>query len=525
MFRSPLWFESPPYPVTSSTFSPLRILALSLAWVFAVTAARGQIVVLDTFDAGTATGRVDTSLNGTTWVGNVVQNATSITVGGGAMDSSGWLGNGLTLNLTGANFLTITAQRNTGHTAPVVSIQFDDTNLGTQIFTIPASLFSTTALTTVTVPISFTSGFDAANITSWHLGGGTTGSTAFRMTFSTFTASATSPVATVITTEPVDRLVAAGGSTTLTVAATGAGTLTYQWFKGGAAISGATAATLALNSVALAAAGSYQAEVTGAGGVLLSRAATVAVVEARGAHALASGFSGYTAGSTVNLTTTITYSGAPSSLKWSLLLPAGWTYASESGSGAGAVPTPGAGSLAEWTWTGTVPASPFSFTAVYNVASGTSGDQSLAGTLSYVSGATTLQTLGAPDPLVIAPLAPHHSADTNTDLKLDLPELLRVISLYNTRNGNQRTGCYDVATVSPTNEDGFAAAPTRAAGAAATLARYHSADTNRDARFSLAELTRVIELYNTRTTAGGAPERTGAYRVQQGTEDGFAAAP
>jgi len=54
-----------------------------------------------------------------------------------------------------------------------------------------------------------------------------------------------------------------------------------------------------------------------------------------------------------------------------------------------------------------------------------------------------------------------------------------------------------------------------------TLSHYHSADTGRDGRFSLIELTRVIELYNTR--AGTA--RTGAYHVQAGTEDGFAPGP
>ncbi len=503
-----------------------RFVVGLLAWFAVAAGLNAQIVVLDTFDAGTVTGKVDTSLNGTTWIGNVTQNATSITVGGGAMDSSGWLGSGLSLNLTGVNFLTITAQRNPGHTAPVVNIQFDDAKLTPEvIFTISASLFSTSALTTVTIPITFPSGFVASNVNSWHLGGGTTGSAAFRMTFSTFSVSAASPVATAITTEPVDRFVAAGGSTTLTVAATGAGTLTYQWFKGGTAITGATAATLPLNAVALSAAGTYQAEVTGAGGVVLSRAATVAVVTAQAAHALASGFSGYTAGSTVNLTTTITYSGTPSSLKWSLLLPAGWTYASETGSGAGVAPTPGAGSLAEWTWSGALPASPITFTAVYTIAAGTTGEQALAGTLSYVSGATTLQSLGTPDPLKIQPLASHHSADWNTDLKLGLDELLLVIARYNTRNANLRTGCYDVATVSPANEDGFAGAPTRAATAVVALTRYHSADTSRDARLDLVELTRVIELYNTRTNSGGSPVRTGAYRVQQGTEDGFAAAP
>jgi hypothetical protein len=135
-----------------------------------------------------------------------------------------------------------------------------------------------------------------------------------------------------------------------------------------------------------------------------------------------------------------------------------------------------------------------------------------------------VQLLAAPDPLVVSAVG-LHSADTNTDLKLGLDELLLVIARYNTRNANQRTGCYDVATVSDINPDGFVDAPTRAATAVVTLTRYHSADTNRDARLSLVELTRVIELYNTRTTSGGSPVRTGAYRVQQGTEDGFAAAP
>gem|GEM_PF-1029305 len=47
---------------------------------------------------------------------------------------------------------------------------------------------------------------------------------------------------------------------------------------------------------------------------------------------------------------------------------------------------------------------------------------------------------------------------------------------------------------------------------------FHTADTNGDFKISLTELLRVIELYNTRfgTT------RTGRYKIQSGTEDGFA---
>ena len=49
----------------------------------------------------------------------------------------------------------------------------------------------------------------------------------------------------------------------------------------------------------------------------------------------------------------------------------------------------------------------------------------------------------------------------------------------------------------------------------------HSADSNRDGRISLTELTRVIELYNYRSGT----TRTGQYKPQAGTEDGFTPGP
>ena len=70
-------------------------------------------------------------------------------------------------------------------------------------------------------------------------------------------------------------------------------------------------------------------------------------------------------------------------------------------------------------------------------------------------------------------------------------------------------------------EDGFMAEPTRSGGAVVTLTNYHSADTNRDGRFSLLELTRVIELFDMRSGS----VRTGAYRVLAGSEDGFSPGP
>ena len=49
----------------------------------------------------------------------------------------------------------------------------------------------------------------------------------------------------------------------------------------------------------------------------------------------------------------------------------------------------------------------------------------------------------------------------------------------------------------------------------------NSADSDLNGRIDLVELTRVIDLYNTRNGT----TRTGQYRVQAGTEDGFAAGP
>ena len=122
-----------------------------------------------------------------------------------------------------------------------------------------------------------------------------------------------------------------------------------------------------------------------------------------------------------------------------------------------------------------------------------------------------------PDPLSVS-AALYHSADTGRDLRIGLVELTRVIELYNTRIGTARTGCYKIESGS---EDGFTPESTRTASAVVTLANWHSADSNRDGKIGLLELTRVIELYNVRSGS----VRTGAYRLLAGTEDGFAPGP
>ena len=98
-----------------------------------------------------------------------------------------------------------------------------------------------------------------------------------------------------------------------------------------------------------------------------------------------------------------------------------------------------------------------------------------------------------------------------------------MIERFNTRIGTVRTRRYAVATT--TTEDGFASAPVTAPSATVPLPRDHSADTartvTRDGKIDLIELTRVIELYNTRVGT----VRTGAYRAATDTEDGYESVP
>ncbi len=80
-----------------------------------------------------------------------------------------------------------------------------------------------------------------------------------------------------ITQQPSGGLAATGASFTFGVAASGSGPLTYQWFKNNAALSGATANALVLNSLSSADAGSYRVEVTNTYGTTVSVDAPLAV--------------------------------------------------------------------------------------------------------------------------------------------------------------------------------------------------------------------------------------------------------
>ena len=324
-----------------------------------------------------------------------------------------------------------------------------------------------------------------------------------------------------IATHPRSQTVAPAQGFALTVGVTGTAPFTYQWSKDGTAIGGATGASYSVASATEAHQGSYRVTVTNAVGSAVSNAATIALIPAGtlATHALVG--AGYTAGTTLTIVNSITYMGTAAALGWEVLLPTGWSLASDGGSVGETRPLAGQTDLLAWAWT-TVPVSPVAFTYTVNVPAGATGGQQLAALVSLRQGGPGFQILAKPDPLVVNPVTAH-SADTDRNFRIGLIELTRVIELYNTRNGTTRTGAYVVLANS---EDGFAADPARTGATVITLTAYHSADTARggivrDAKIDLVELTRVIELYNTRSGT----VRTGAYRVLAGSEDGFAPGP
>lgn len=79
--------------------------------------------------------------------------------------------------------------------------------------------------------------------------------------------------------QPAPVTVEVGESASLFVGAVGAGTLSYQWRKGGASIAGKTANTLILDSVTAAMGGEYSVDVKNASGSVTSKTVFVTVLE------------------------------------------------------------------------------------------------------------------------------------------------------------------------------------------------------------------------------------------------------
>ena len=81
-----------------------------------------------------------------------------------------------------------------------------------------------------------------------------------------------------ITKQPANLVVDAGSKASMSVDATGASPITYQWYKDGAAVSGAIANTLTYDSSASANAGNYYVVVKNGGPSATSSTASLQVV-------------------------------------------------------------------------------------------------------------------------------------------------------------------------------------------------------------------------------------------------------
>ena len=291
------------------------------------------------------------------------------------------------------------------------------------------------------------------------------------------------------------------------------GTVSYQWKKDGVNVQGTPVAgapgAYFVPSATEADSGLYTVTITNGAGTIVSAPAQVTVTAPSGYGATQSLVgAGYLRGQTFTVVVALEHPLTSGSLQWAVTLPALWSFVSEEGSGATTKPAAGATRTIVWTWT-TPPASPLVFSYKVNVPLDEASERQILGRLTATSTPGT-PSANAPA-LVVRPQVALHSADTNSDLRLSLGELTRVISLYNTYVGTTHTGRYKVQGGT---EDGFA--QDFSAGGSA-LAKYHSADSDRDGAISMEELTRVIELYNVRQGT----VRTGAYRTSTDTEDGF----
>jgi len=332
--------------------------------------------------------------------------------------------------------------------------------------------------------------------------------------FNPYVASVSSPT---FSGQPVSQTsTGSGGNVTFSASATG--NPSYQWYFNGSVIVGATNSTYTITNAQPTSAGNYWVVATNSSGSMKSSTASFSVVQVGNNASQSVVGGGYVSGLPITIKATINYTGTASSLSWATLLPAGWSFVASSGSVGEIGPKMMQTDSLEWAWTN-VPPSPVTFTYTVMAPPSASGPQEFVSIIGVRNG-TNMQFLANPDPLVVSPIPlpnqSFHSADSNRDNKISLSELIRVVELYNTRQGSVRTGAY---TTQKDTEDGFA--PDYSRSSSTILPYYHSADINKDGKLSLSELIRVVELYNFRFDT----VRTGGYKKQSGTEDGFSPGP
>ena len=129
---------------------------------------------------------------------------------------------------------------------------------------------------------------------------------------SIYGANTSTVTAPTITTPPANQTVNAGTNVTFSVAVSSSTAVTYQWWKDGVALSGATSATLSLANVSSASAGKYWVVVTNGTGSVTSAAATLTVKTPVVPPAIVSAPVGQTVAAGNQISLSVSASGSPS---------------------------------------------------------------------------------------------------------------------------------------------------------------------------------------------------------------------
>lgn len=251
-----------------------------------------------------------------------------------------------------------------------------------------------------------------------------------------------------------DLSIPAGATANFGVLAVGPATLSYQWKLADQNVPGATATSLEIPDVQVSDEGAYTVVITDGNATLTTAPVTLNVLgggpvrAAQSADPLA-----IPPGGTTTVTVQIEWDETPANLTYTTPLPTDWTLQSHTATGTSAAPADGATGELVWTFDPPAGDPPLSFTFTAEVPADAPGPVELYGEVSHEPTPGNVVTSEAlPHPLRLTVTRGSHDADTDGDFRINLSELLRVIELYNTRFGTTRTGAY---RVQDGTDDGF----------------------------------------------------------------------